>query len=59
MFFWQLVCLSSTILYVFFFIQNTLYNRLIQFRNGIAHELNIAPFMVATNTLLGELAKAR
>ncbi|XP_064386920.1 bifunctional 3'-5' exonuclease/ATP-dependent helicase WRN-like isoform X3 [Halichondria panicea] len=40
-------------------LENTLYNRLIQFRNGIAHELNIAPFMVATNTLLGELAKAR
>lgn len=40
-------------------LQNLLYNELISFRGELAHELGLAPFMVGSNRLLGELSRTR
>ena len=40
-------------------LQNLLYNELISFRGELAHETGLAPFMIGSNKLLGELAKTR
>ena len=39
--------------------QNRLYQDLLTFRNQIAHEGNVAPFLVGANKLLGDLARVR
>ena len=39
--------------------QNALYQDLLMYRNQIAHESGMAPFLVGTNKLLGDLARVR
>ena len=39
--------------------QNLLYQKLLVFRNGLAREGQIAPFLVCSNGLLADLARAR
>lgn len=39
--------------------QNALYQDLLMYRNQIAHESGMAPFLVGTNKLLADLAQVR
>ena len=39
--------------------QNALYQDLLMYRNQIAHESGMAPFLVGTNKLLADLARVR
>jgi Werner syndrome ATP-dependent helicase len=40
-------------------LENLLYQHLLVFRNGLAREVQIAPFLVCSNGLLADLARAR
>lgn len=45
-------------IYMYYF-QNSLYEDLIKYRNSLAHEADIPPFLIASNKLLGNLSLNR